>query len=167
MNELMRKILDSDTLTLKENTRLAPRAIREIQDWLEANQSKVLPITISIRPWKEGQDEEAELKKDFVPNHDIFGYSDDKYYYIIPSVLRDFLEKKNFSASATIKQLVKNGVIEAAVVSDDRLSKGKKLVTSKTKTINGDKKRVIFIHRSKLIEKEVLAEKTEPEEEPF
>lgn len=163
MEMLMQAVIESDILVLKESTRLAPRAINEIRDWLEGNQSKIVKLSAVGSPWADNNS-----SHEYVPNHEVLGYSDNDYYYMIPSAIRDFLEKRNFSATATIKQLAKAGVIECAVVKDERLNKGKKLNFSKVKSINGEKKRLTFIKKSSLFgEERQIEEVREPGEEEY
>lgn len=165
MMVLFRAVTDPDAeiLTLKESTRLAPRAAAEIRDWLEANQSKLIPIIPINNPYQKNE-ENSETKNEYPPNHEIIGYVDEEYFYIIPNVLRNFLEKSNFSASAAIKQLAKNRIIEETVVKDKRLTRGIKKNFSKPKKIGGELKRLVFISKTYLFDKE---EKKSDNDEPF
>lgn len=170
MMVLIKAITDPETdiLTLKESTRLAPRAKAEIRDWLEANQSKLVPIIQDVNPYTKDEGN-SDLKNEFPPNHEIIGYVDDDCYYLIPNVLRDFLEKRNFSASATVKQLVGSGVIVGTTVKDERMRSGKKKIFTKTKKIKGEVKRLMFISKEHLNNKDDFEgfEESIETDEPF
>lgn len=144
MQALKEQVLETNPLATKESTRLAPRAIAEIRDWTTINQRKFLYI-------KDLLDEEEEESVESTQSYEVLGYQDDYYYYIVPSALRDFLEKNNFSPSAVQGQLAKLGVIEAALYS----RKGKtKARFSKSKKIKGESYRLTFIRKSALFDDE-------------
>jgi hypothetical protein len=132
---LMHRILNTSALVTKESTRLAPRAIGEIGDWLTINQRKVLRIEDL------GREEDGQ-----VMSYEVLGYQDDYYYYLVPSALRDFLEKNNFSALAVQEQLAKMGIIEVS----SEAGKRQRTRFSKPKKINGELYRLIFIRKSAL-----------------
>ena len=73
----------------KESTRLAPRAIGEIGDWLTINQRKVL----ASKTWVG--------RRRQVMSYEVLGYQDDYYYYLVPSALRTSGEKQLFGTSST------------------------------------------------------------------
>lgn len=144
---LMRRILNTGALVTKESTRLAPRAIGEIGDWLTINQRKVLRIEDL------GREEDGQ-----VMSYEVLGYQDDYYYYLVPSALRDFLEKNNFSALAVQEQLAKMGIIEVS----SEAGKRQRTRFSKPKKINGELYRLIFIRKSALSGE---TDSTHPEED--
>jgi hypothetical protein len=143
MQSLKEQILEVNPLATKESTRLAPRAIAEIRDWLTINQRKIAYIKDLLGE----EDEHVEASM----SYELLGFQDDYYYYIVPSALRDFLEKNNFSPSAVQEQLAKLGVIETAPYS----RKGKaKTRFSKSKKVKGEAYRLTFIRKSALFDDE-------------
>ena len=144
---LMHRILNTSALVTKESTRLAPRAIGEIGDWLTINQRKVLRIEDL------GREEDGQ-----VMSYEVLGYQDDYYYYLVPSALRDFLEKNNFSALAVQEQLAKMGIIEVT----SEAGKRRRTRFSKPKKIDGELYRLIFIRKSALSGE---TDSTHPEED--
>jgi len=142
MQSLKEQILETNPLATKESTRLAPRAIAEIRDWLTINQRKIAYIKDLLG--EEDEHVEASL------SYELLGFQDDYYYYIVPSALRDFLEKNNFSPSAVQEQLAKYGVIEAAYEEGQR----NRVRLSKPKKIKGRLYRLIFIRKSTLLDDE-------------
>jgi hypothetical protein len=139
MEALKTKVLEANPLATKESTRLAPRAMAEIRDWLTINQRKIMFI-------RELTDEDGERAEN--PSYEVLGYQDDYYYYIVPSALRDFLEKNNFSPSAVQEQLAKSGVIEAAYEEGKR----NRARFSKPKKIKGELYRLTFMRKSMLFD---------------
>lgn len=156
MEALMNAIIGSNTLATKESTRLAPRATQEIRDWLTINQKKFPFLKDSVY-----DDEEKPAE---TPSYEILGYQDESYYYIVPSALRDFLEKNNFSSSATQEQLAKSGVIDAYTETGKR----NRIRYSKVKKIQGELLRLVHVRKTMLLEyKDIAGEDESAEEDIF
>ena len=153
MQSLKEQILEVNPLATKESTRLAPRAIAEIRDWLTINQRKIAYIKDLLGE----EDEHVEASM----SYELLGFQDDYYYYIVPSALRDFLEKNNFSPSAVQEQLAKYGVIEAAYEEGKR----NRIRLSKSKKVRGQVFRLIFIRKSALFDDEKAGRTGDAEEE--
>ena len=156
MQSLKEQILETNPLATKESTRLAPRAIAEIRDWLTINQRKIA----YIKDLLDEEDEHVEASL----SYELLGYQDDYYYYIVPSALRDFLEKNNFSPSAVQEQLAKYGVIEAASYYRDGKARAR---FSKSKKVRNQVYRLIFIRKSTLFEDEKTESPNDAEDDIF
>ena len=156
MQSLKEQILEVNPLATKESTRLAPRAIAEIRDWLTINQRKIAYIKDLLGE----EDEHVEASM----SYELLGFQDDYYYYIVPSALRDFLEKNNFSPSAVQEQLAKYGVIEAASYYRDGKARAR---FSKSKKVRNQVYRLIFIRKSTLFEDEKTESPNDAEDDIF